>query len=144
MHDQVTHHASPNVRRKAYTHPDQPYRSIASKPEGLSSSVRPATGKGRLNINRYECYSRDTSREGAHLTQVLRTRHNADMDSTKRISIDLLTVGMFIAGLDQPWYRTPFLLHKWLISNHPIRAPRYLLSVVVYHTIDIGGSKYKE
>lgn len=39
------------------------------------------------------------------------------MASTKRIPIDQLTVGMFIAGLDQPWYRTPFLLHKWLVSN---------------------------
>lgn len=39
------------------------------------------------------------------------------MASTKRIPIDQLKVGMFIAGMDQPWYRTPFLLHKWLLTN---------------------------
>ncbi len=40
-----------------------------------------------------------------------------NMASTKRIPIDQLKLGMFIVGLDQPWYRTPFLLHKWLLSN---------------------------
>lgn len=39
------------------------------------------------------------------------------MASTKRIPIDQLKVGMFITGMDQPWYRTPFLLHKWLLTN---------------------------
>ena len=39
------------------------------------------------------------------------------MDSTKRIPLDQLRLGMFIVGLDQPWYRTPFFLHKWLVSN---------------------------
>ena len=39
------------------------------------------------------------------------------MDSTKRIPLDQLKLGMFIVGLDQPWYRTPFFLHKWLVSN---------------------------
>ncbi len=39
------------------------------------------------------------------------------MDSTKRIPIAQLKLGMYIVGMDQPWYRTPFLLHKWLVSN---------------------------
>mgnify|MGYP003554744072 FL=1 len=76
------------------------------------------TGKDRLQINRYELYSIDETPEGLRSVQsVLRSRYSADMASTKHIPIDQLTVGMFIAGLDQPWYRTPFLLHKWLVSN---------------------------
>ena len=39
------------------------------------------------------------------------------MASSKRIPIEQLKVGMFITGMDQPWYRTPFLLHKWLLAN---------------------------
>lgn len=39
------------------------------------------------------------------------------MASTKCISIDQLKPGMFVVGMDQPWYRTPFLFHKRLISN---------------------------
>ena len=39
------------------------------------------------------------------------------MDSTKRIPIAQLKLGMYIVGMDQPWYRTPFLLHKWLLTN---------------------------
>lgn len=39
------------------------------------------------------------------------------MNSTKRIPIAQLKPGMFIVGMDQPWYRTPFLLHKWLLTN---------------------------
>jgi putative nucleotidyltransferase with HDIG domain len=39
------------------------------------------------------------------------------MASTKSISIDRLKPGMFVVGMDQPWYRTPFLFHKRLISN---------------------------
>lgn len=67
------------------------------------------------------------------------------MDSTKRISIDLLTVGMFIAGLDQPWYRTPFLLHKWLISNPDdiAQLKRHGIQVVTIDTdrgLDVGAS----
>ncbi len=58
------------------------------------------------------------------------------MASTKRISIDQLTVGMFIAGLDQPWYRTPFLLHKWLVTNLDdiVQLKRHGIQIV---TIDI-------
>src|ERR1044072_9760214 len=37
------------------------------------------------------------------------------MKHIKSISIDQLKLGMFIVGMDQPWYRTPFLLHKRLI-----------------------------
>ncbi len=35
----------------------------------------------------------------------------------KRISIQELRPGMFIAGLDQSWFQTPFLRHKWLIKR---------------------------
>src|SRR3954471_22594539 len=39
------------------------------------------------------------------------------MNHIKSISIDQLKLGMFIVGMDQPWYRTPFLLHKRLIRH---------------------------
>ncbi|MEK7761970.1 MAG: DUF3391 domain-containing protein, partial [Nitrospirota bacterium] len=39
------------------------------------------------------------------------------MKQIKTITIDQLTPGMFIVGMDQPWYRTPFLLHKHLIRH---------------------------
>jgi HD-GYP domain-containing protein (c-di-GMP phosphodiesterase class II) len=35
----------------------------------------------------------------------------------KEISIDQLTPGMFIVGVDIPWYRSPFLSHTRLIEN---------------------------
>ena len=58
------------------------------------------------------------------------------MDSTKRIPIDQLTVGMFITGLDQPWYRTPFLLHKWLVSNPDdiVQLKRHGIHIVTIDT----------
>ncbi|MDR4480353.1 MAG: DUF3391 domain-containing protein [Nitrospira sp.] len=67
------------------------------------------------------------------------------MASTKRISIDQLTVGMFIAGLDQPWYRTPFLRHKWLVSSpddilqlkqHGIQA----VTIDIERGLDVGAA----
>lgn len=65
------------------------------------------------------------------------------MTSTKRISIDELTVGMFIAGLDQPWYRTPFLLHKWLVSSADdiVQLKRHGIQSVTIDTdrgLDVG------
>ena len=39
------------------------------------------------------------------------------MKSVKTITIDQLKPGMFIVGMDQPWYRTPFLIHKRLIRH---------------------------
>jgi putative nucleotidyltransferase with HDIG domain len=39
------------------------------------------------------------------------------MKQVKTITIDQLKTGMFIVGMDQPWYRTPFLLHKRLIRD---------------------------
>ena len=39
------------------------------------------------------------------------------MKHVKTITIDQLKPGMFIVGMDQPWYRTPFLLHKRLIRH---------------------------
>lgn len=67
------------------------------------------------------------------------------MASTKRIPIDQLTVGMFIAGLDQPWYRTPFLLHKWLVSNPDdiVQLKRHGVLVVTIDTergLDVGAA----
>ena len=39
------------------------------------------------------------------------------MKPVKTITIDQLKPGMFIVGMDQPWYRTPFLIHKRLIRH---------------------------
>ena len=67
------------------------------------------------------------------------------MASIKRIPIDQLTVGMFITGLDQPWYRTPFLLHKWLVSNPDdiIQLKRHGIQIVTIDTdrgLDVGAA----
>ena len=75
----------------------------------------------------------------------MRIGHNSDMASTKRIPIDQLTVGMFIAGLDQPWYRTPFLLHKWLVSNPDdiVQLKRHGIQIVTIDTergLDVGAA----
>ena len=35
----------------------------------------------------------------------------------KTISIDSLTVGMYICGIDRPWMETPFLRHRFLLKN---------------------------
>ena len=39
------------------------------------------------------------------------------MNRVKTVTIDQLKPGMFIVGMDQPWYRTPFFLHKRLIRH---------------------------
>jgi HD-GYP domain-containing protein (c-di-GMP phosphodiesterase class II) len=39
------------------------------------------------------------------------------MAGTKRISIAALKPGMFVVGMDQPWYKTPFLFHKRLVGS---------------------------
>jgi putative nucleotidyltransferase with HDIG domain len=39
------------------------------------------------------------------------------MRHLKTITIDQLKPGMFIVRMDQPWYRTPFLLHKRFIRH---------------------------
>lgn len=39
------------------------------------------------------------------------------MSGTKQISIEQLTLGMFVVEMDLPWYRTPFLFHKRLIRD---------------------------
>lgn len=39
------------------------------------------------------------------------------MSTTKTITIDQLKPGMFVIGMDQPWYRTPFLFHKRLVRH---------------------------
>lgn len=35
----------------------------------------------------------------------------------KRIPIEDLELGMYVVGLDTPWIRTPFLIHKFLIKS---------------------------
>jgi HD-GYP domain-containing protein (c-di-GMP phosphodiesterase class II) len=35
----------------------------------------------------------------------------------KRIAIQELRPGMYIAGVDQSWFQTPFLRHKWLVKR---------------------------
>ena len=35
----------------------------------------------------------------------------------KRIAIQELRPGMYIAGMDQSWFQTPFLRHKWLVKR---------------------------
>jgi cyclic di-GMP phosphodiesterase len=35
----------------------------------------------------------------------------------KRIAIQDLRPGMYIAGVDQSWFQTPFLRHKWLVKR---------------------------
>ena len=37
--------------------------------------------------------------------------------SEKQISVDDLTVGMYLTGMDKPWWETPFLLHKFLLKS---------------------------
>ena len=37
--------------------------------------------------------------------------------ATKHIPIDQLTLGMYLVGMDVPWYRTPFLSHKFPIKD---------------------------
>ncbi|WP_447603129.1 HD-GYP domain-containing protein [Nitrospira sp. Nam80] len=39
------------------------------------------------------------------------------MAGTKRIGIGSLKPGMFVVGMDQPWYKTPFLFHKRLVDS---------------------------
>ena len=35
----------------------------------------------------------------------------------KRIAIEELRPGMYIAGMDQSWFHTPFLRHTWLVKR---------------------------
>lgn len=35
----------------------------------------------------------------------------------KRIAIQHLRPGMYISGMDQSWFQTPFLRHKWLVKR---------------------------
>lgn len=102
------------------------------------------SSKGPTGINRYGSYA--TSRTSFDSAAApVRIRFDSHMDSTKRIPIDQLTVGMFITGLDQPWYRTPFLLHKWLVSNPDdiVQLKRHGIQVVTIDTkrgVDVGAT----
>jgi len=37
--------------------------------------------------------------------------------ATKRIPIDQVILGMFVTGIDQPWFQTPFLTHRFLLRK---------------------------
>ncbi len=37
--------------------------------------------------------------------------------ATKQVPIDQLILGMYLVGMDVPWYRTPFLSHKFPIKD---------------------------
>ncbi len=37
--------------------------------------------------------------------------------ATKRIPIEHLIPGMYVVGMDVPWYRTPFLFHKRMVND---------------------------
>lgn len=39
--------------------------------------------------------------------------------ATKRIAIEQLVPGMYVVEMDVPWYRTPFLFHKRMVSDLP-------------------------
>jgi hypothetical protein len=39
------------------------------------------------------------------------------MKARKRIRIDQLKPGMYVVGMDQPWYKTPFLLHHFAVKS---------------------------
>jgi len=39
------------------------------------------------------------------------------MKVRKRIRIEQLKPGMFVVGMDQPWYKTPYLLHHFLVQS---------------------------
>ncbi len=39
------------------------------------------------------------------------------MKARKRIPVDKLKPGMFVVGMDQPWYKTPYLLHHFLVQS---------------------------
>ncbi|BCA54783.1 putative Metal-dependent phosphohydrolase [Nitrospira sp. KM1] len=39
------------------------------------------------------------------------------MKTRKRIRVDQLKTGMYVVGMDQPWYKTPFLLHHFLVQS---------------------------
>ncbi len=39
------------------------------------------------------------------------------MKVRKRIPVDQLKPGMFVVGMDQPWYKTPYLLHHFLVQS---------------------------
>ncbi|QOJ33654.1 MAG: DUF3391 domain-containing protein [Nitrospira sp.] len=65
------------------------------------------------------------------------------MASTKQIPIDQVKLGMFVVGMDQPWYRTPFLFHKRLISdpNDIVQMKRHGIKEVTIDTergTDVG------
>ncbi len=37
--------------------------------------------------------------------------------SEKQISVEELKVGMYLTGMDKPWWETPFLMHKFLLKT---------------------------
>jgi putative nucleotidyltransferase with HDIG domain len=57
---------------------------------------------------------------------------------SKRISLHQLRVGMYVAGIDCSWFRTPFLKHRFLVHTEEQieRLRRYNV-----HAVDIDPSK---
>ena len=56
----------------------------------------------------------------------------------KRISLRQLQVGMYVAGIDCSWFRTPFLKHRFLVKTEE-QIERLRRSDI--HTVDIDPSK---
>ncbi|HEU4685415.1 MAG TPA: DUF3391 domain-containing protein [Nitrospira sp.] len=39
------------------------------------------------------------------------------MKTKKRIRVEQLKPGMYVVGMDQPWYKTPYLVHHFLVQS---------------------------
>ena len=56
----------------------------------------------------------------------------------KRIPLRQLRVGMYVAGIDSSWFRTPFLKHRFLVQTVE-QIERLQKSNI--HAVDIDPSK---
>ena len=56
----------------------------------------------------------------------------------KRIPLRQLRVGMYVAGIDGSWFRTPFLKHRFLVKTEE-QIERLRRSNI--HAVDIDPSK---
>lgn len=57
---------------------------------------------------------------------------------TQRVSVSSLRPGMFVVKLDKPWYKTPFLKHRFLIQS---QADITRLNNAGIHTVEIDSSR---
>lgn len=62
------------------------------------------------------------------------------MADTKRVPIDKLKPGMYVLELDQPWHKTPFLRHRFLIKDMQ-QIERLRQSAVREVVIDLAQSR---